>query len=423
MNDALLDFSLDAMHSTTCAWCLDPACAGCPCRHTTAPAERGPSEPERESAAPSAPTSPHATYLGASDVAAILGLDPMRTELDVWCEKTGRVRHEPSDELEAGNDHEAGVIAGAARSLRRRGLAERVDYPGPGTILGGGEWYGTKCLRIFSREDAIARLAAFDDELHECEDEEAWSKDSGGLYRDLDVPCLHCGESWDKEDWDDECRLRIRGVWRGATLDAVAHHRDHGPVALEAKLVGAGQAHEWGPEPARGEGIPRRVLVQVHWQTHHLREARGVPAPIAYVAADVMGTDRRLYEVDIDDGVIADLLDAGREWWVRHVIGGEMPEPTARDVHALGQVYPHARRPLSPFPPSEVVRLADDYVAERDVLGRYHEIHDLTTARLRAALGDAEGFAWESAGVRWRVTWRGEPRVLRVSRREVRPQG
>lgn len=348
MTDALLDFSVDAMHATACVWCLDPACAGRPCRHTTAPAERGPSEPERESAAPSAPTSPHATYLGASDVAAILGLDLMRTPLDVWCEKTGRVRHEPSDELEAGNDHEAGVIAGAARRLRRLGLADRVDYPGPGTILAG----------------------------------------------------------------------NAHGLSSGATLDAIAHHRDHGPVALEAKLVGAGQAPEWGPEPARGDGIPRRVLVQVHWQTLHLREARLVPAPIAYVAADVMGTDRRLYEVDIDDGVIADLLDAGREWWVRHVIGGEMPEPTARDVHALGQVYPHARRPLSPFPPSEVVRLADDYVAERETLGRYREIHDLTTARLRAALGDAEGYAWESAGVRWAVTWRGEPRVLRVSRKE-----
>lgn len=296
---------------------------------------------EPETAAPSSPTLDHASYLGASDIGAILGLDPMRTALDVWAEKTRRVRFAATPETEAGSDHEAGVVAGAARRLKRGGLVERVEYPGPGTIING---IGT----VFAR---------------------------------------------------------------GATLDSVVHHRDHGECALEAKLVGAGMSHAWGPEPAGAEGIPERTLVQVHWQTLHLRESRDTRAPIAYVAADIHGTDRRLYEVPIDDDLIDSLIVAGREWWRRHVSGGEMPEPTARDVHTLGQIYPHAKRPLSPIAPDSIVRLADEYDVISEYARRVAGERDRVGALLRAELGEAEGYRWQGGKVTWREDGRGSRRL------------
>ncbi len=316
-------------------------------------------------AAPSAPTIPHASYLGASDIGAILGLDPMRTALDVWAEKTGRVVTETSDEIEAGNDHEAGVVAGARRRLRRAGIADRVDYPGPGTIV------------VFDVEPPMTPIPGF------------------GSVIDGDA-----FEAWKASTFQ-----------RGATLDAVPHHRDHGPCVLEAKLVGAGMAGAWGPEPAGAEGIPARTFVQVHWQTHHARERFGWAAPVAFVAADIAGTDRRLYEIPIDDAVIGELLSAARAWWRRHVIEGEMPEPTERDVDTLGRIFPEAKRPLSPFVPLEIRERAEEYAAAREVTMHMRRELARYEARLLAALGEAEGYRWHGGKVTWRNASDGSRRL------------
>lgn len=300
--------------------------------------------------APSAPTVPHASYLGASDIGAILGLDPMRTALDVWCEKKGIVIFEGSPETEAGNDHEQAVVRGFERRMKRAGLVDRAEYPGPGTIVA--DTFGTSVL-----------------------DGDAWR------------------------------------AWRGATLDAVVHHRDHGPCALEAKYVGAGQADAWGPEPAGEEGIPIRTLVQVHWQTLHARERFGWKAPVAFVAADI-GTDRRAYEIAIDDALIERLVEAGREWWRRHVIGGEMPEPTERDVETLAAVFPRVRRRgLSPFPPDGLRELAEDYAVAREIALRHRNELARVGAKLRALIGDAEGYQWRGGRVTWREDTAGDRRL------------
>jgi len=69
--------------------------------------------------------------LGATDLAAILGVDPYRSAWDVWAEKTGRVeRAEASPAAEAGSRFEAGVLSWAEErlgKLDRRGTERRVD--------------------------------------------------------------------------------------------------------------------------------------------------------------------------------------------------------------------------------------------------------------------------------------------------------
>lgn len=315
------------------------------------------------SKAPSAPTVPHSTYLGASDLGAILGLDPFRTPLDVWASKTGRLARAdaPDDiEAEAGNDHEAGVIAGAVRKLKRLGVLVSHEYPGPGTMRG--------------------REAPFD----------------GNVL----VPPQLAGQA-----------RYLLGLWRGATLDAVVTHREHGEVPLEAKMVGVGLAHLWGPELAGGAAIPERVLAQVHWQALHLRETHFARVPIAYVAADICGTDRRLYEVVIDDEMIDDLLAAARAWWLRHVIHDEMPTPNERDLETLRRVFPEPKRPLSPFVPDEVRLLAEDYAIGREITMRHHVETQKIAAKLCAVLGEAEGYKWRGGKVTWRTDAQGRRRL------------
>lgn len=303
-----------------------------------------------ESRAPSAPTRSRRGYCGASDIAAILGLSPFHTSLDVWAAVTGRVERKPSTpELDAGNDHEAAVIAGYARRVTRQQLVERVVYPGPGTIV--------------SPRDAR----------------------------------------------------------RGATPDAVAHHARWGPIVVEAKYVGAGAARAWGAEELGADGVPEHVLCQVHWQTVTAREAFGWAAPVAHVAAD-LGTDRRVYEIEIDDEMIEALLAAFAAWWREHVDLDEPPAPSERDLETLALLYPEPLRGLSMYVPHEIEMLAAEYHVAREAVQLAARARDEVAARLCATLGTAEGYRWRSGKVTWSkrervsVDWQAVARELGAQR-------
>lgn len=299
----------------------------------------------------SAPTIARAGYCGASDIAAIIGVDPFRTPLDVWASATGRVKSEPSSAMEAGTDHEAAVIAGYRRRMMRLGLALEVEHPGPGTLLS------------------------------------------------------------------------PRDPRRGATPDAIATHRQWGPIVAEAKYVGMGGAHAWGDEDAGADGVPEHVVCQVHWQTLTVREVYGWAAPIAHVAAD-LGTDRRVYEIEIDDDVISSLLEAFGAWWSAHVEADAMPEPSERDLDTLGRVFARQRDGLLTDAPHEIELLAAEYDVAREGVKLAEARQGEVAARLCAMLGPVEGYrgrwgkaAWSSRS-RTRIDWQavarehGAPREL-----------
>lgn len=307
-------------------------------------------EPSR---APSAPTVSRVGYCGASDIAAIIGVDPYRTPLDVWAAATGRVLDAPtSTEMEAGNDHEAGVIAGYRRRVMRQGLVFAVDHPGPGTLLS------------------------------------------------------------------------PRDPRRGATPDAIATHARWGPIVAEAKFVGASWSPDWGSEQDGADAVPERVLCQVHWQTLTVREVYGWAAPVAHVAAD-LGTDRRVYEIEIDDGLIASLLDAHASWWHAHVELGEMPAPTERDLETLGRVFARPSRGVLADAPHEVELLAAEYDITRAMVRRAERQRDEAAAQLCARLGDVEGYRGPWGRAVWarrsrqRTDWESIARELGATREQI----
>lgn len=287
-----------------------------------------------ESAAPSAPTRDHATYCGGSDIAAILGIDPHKSPLDVWAEKTRRLVTEASAEMEAGNDHESAIITGYRRRLMRLELVDDVVYPGPGTLL--------------SPKDRR----------------------------------------------------------RGATPDAIALHRGYGKIGAQAKFVGYGMAPEWGDEEDGPDGVPPNVIVQVTWEALHIREVLGVRAEVAHVAADI-GTDRRVYEVPIDDSMISDLLDAFADWWRRHVVHDEMPIVSNRDRDTIGRLFPRAYRPLCEEAAPDVEALARQYDTARSAAKLVTAEQDRVASLLTARIGGLEGFkgGWGTA------VWRNQERT------------
>ena len=67
-----------------------------------------------------APTLPHSSYLGSSDIARILGLSPFGTALDVWAEKLGKIQVEETEAMTRGNETEASTLAGYARRTGRQ---------------------------------------------------------------------------------------------------------------------------------------------------------------------------------------------------------------------------------------------------------------------------------------------------------------
>jgi hypothetical protein len=192
--------------------------------------------------------------------------------------------------------------------------------------------------------------------------------------------------------------LSPRDRRRGATLDAVATHAQYGPIAVDAKYVGVGRAHAWGDEDAGIDAVPENVVCQMHWQTLTVREVYGWAAPIAHVAVDI-GTDRRVYEIEIDDAVIESLLDAFSSWWRRHVEADEMPMPTERDLATLGRIYSRPDRGLLTDTPHEVELLAADYDVAREAVRIAEARRDAVAAQLCGVLGKVEGYrgAWGKA--------------------------
>lgn len=56
------------------------------------------------------PTVDHATYVGASDIAALVGLSPYQTPLDVWARKTGRAAFAGNARTRAGSHFERAIL-------------------------------------------------------------------------------------------------------------------------------------------------------------------------------------------------------------------------------------------------------------------------------------------------------------------------
>lgn len=73
------------------------------------------------------------TFLGASEVAAVCGLDPFRSPLDVWASKKGLIADSRSVAADLGNLFEAPLLnyyaARNGRTLTQPGTLQRPDHP------------------------------------------------------------------------------------------------------------------------------------------------------------------------------------------------------------------------------------------------------------------------------------------------------
>lgn len=169
--------------------------------------------------------------------------------------------------------------------------------------------------------------------------------------------------------------------WALATPDRFAHDR-----IVEIKLVGAGMVHLWGDAP------PAHVLVQVQWQLEVCDVDR------ADVAALLGGTDFRIYPVERDREMGADLLDVGRCFWEEHVLARNPPPMSGEDARRLARMrYPLSMGDLLSATP-EAEELRDRILRVKRHQKRVEDLRARLEARAMDMVGDAAGikgcFSW-----------------------------
>jgi len=200
--------------------------------------------------------------------------------------------------------------------------------------------------------------------------------------------------------------------WAGATPDAIAD----GKMVAECKIVGRHASRRWGDPEDGPDGVPPEVLCQVHWQTWIARDNKvlkdnGQPAHVVAV----MGTDMPVYEVPIEDDMIEGLVEIGRDFWERCVVGGEMP--VVEGDHAsdiLAAIHPrHVRDMLLPMT-SEVEKLAREYDEARSTQKEADAHQKQLGAQLKALIGEEAGFQGNGVKATWK-TKQGSPRWKKIA--------
>lgn len=286
--------------------------------------------------------------IGGSDVAAVLGLNPWRTPLDVFNEKTAEtVDDKPqSDAAHFGTILEDVV---ADEFARRTGFKvarfTKTLSQNPGCHTGGVGWARANLDRVIVNP-AIAKTVRFTSEASHA----------------LQAKCF------------------TRGLW--LTTDAI----------LECKTASAYASDLWGPsqeaEIRAGEVVTEHKI-PIYYETQVQWYLGLTGANVCYVAVLIGGNDFRIYAVKPDKELFEAIAAKCWEFWSNHVMTGEPPAATnVEDV-----------RKLFAKDTGEMVEATNEVATTigelRTVKARIKELEDEKSALEKAlivALGERTGF-------------------------------
>lgn len=281
-------------------------------------------------------TADRSKVLGASEVAAVLGLSPWATPLDVWIRKQANQAAEGVAAChERGHFLEDAVVRWTASRLG----ALEVE---PG-------------VRI---EEPFLGLPAFP---------------NVGMHPDA--------------------AIRLTDGWR----------------LIEAKT--SRDAASWGAEDA--EGVPEHILVQTAVQ------AAIAQVPVVVGAYLPIKDELRVYQIDRNPTLEADVMELAQAWWDRHVVGNVMPDLTGGDSvrrHLAAKFGPVLRPAFQAD--AELEMMLQCYLELREKAKTAAEEAEMMGNALRLRIGDAEGF-FSPAG---KVTWKWQPGASRVDAKRLKAE-
>lgn len=237
--------------------------------------------------------------IGGSDVAAVLGLNPYKTPLDLWEDKTGKAEESHQSESAYWGSTLEDVVA-KEFSMRTGMKVQRL----------------TKSLSV-----------SFDAVINDVPSEaRGWAR--ANIDRAVINPTIS-----KTVRLADECAatLRERCNQHGLaiTTDAI----------LECKTANARMADEWGPSQ-EAEIVAGTVTsehkIPIYYETQVQWYMAVTGARVAYVAVLIGGQDFRIYVVRRDDELIRAIVTKCWEFWRDHVMTGTPPDPTTvEDVKKL----------------------------------------------------------------------------------------
>lgn len=233
--------------------------------------------------------------IGGSDVAAVLGLSPWRTPLDVFNDKTAETVDEKpqSDAAHFGTILEDVV---AEEFSRRTGFKvmrfNKTLSQNPGAHAGGVGWARANLDRVIVNP-AIAKKVRFTSEASHA----------------LQAKCF------------------TRGLW--LTTDAI----------LECKTASAYASDQWGPsqeaEIVAGEVVTEHKI-PIYYETQVQWYLGLTGAKVCYLAVLIGGNDFRIYAVKPDRELFEAICEKCWAFWSGHVLTGEPPAATnVEDVRKL----------------------------------------------------------------------------------------
>lgn len=164
----------------------------------------------------------------------------------------------------------------------------------------------------------------------------------------------------------------------------------------QIKLVGAHMAHHWV------DGVPDYVEVQVQ---HEMEVA---DADACDVLALIGGTDFRVLPVERDREMGRDLVSVCHDFWTKHVVGNEMPDPDGSAIAdaAIKARFQHRRPVLLPAT-EEAEGLGRTWLAADRRIRDAEVEQAVAEQRLKVLIGEHEGIEGEGFRATWRPTKKG----------------
>lgn len=220
----------------------------------------------------------------------------------------------------------------------------------------------------------------------------------GRLVEDL-IAELYEEETGEVLETRDEARARgtMRDPrdgcgWILATPDRLL--KSDPKALIEIKWVGWRVAKGW--DTSAPDGVPDYVRCQAEWQMRVTGRER------VYVPVIIDGARFHVFTVERSEKIQSAIVERARDFWERHVLGGEPPPADGSDdaKAMLQRLYPNVRAQLAAAPDD-----ADEVASQ--IIGAKASIK-----QAEAALADAENRMRELIGSRlgfqgdgWRALW------------------
>lgn len=183
------------------------------------------------------------------------------------------------------------------------------------------------------------------------------------------------------------------GVW---TPDALLTRDDGG---LDAKTCAPDQAMNWGDPNYELDAVPDYVALQCAWYMSASDRS------FWDIALLLGGSDFRVYRVVRDLALEDMLLERAREWWQKHIIEGIAPEITASDSTAAYLKYRHPRgNGVMRTPTGDEAALIEAFLQARAESKEAESELAGWELKLKAAIGDDDGFRWQGGKITYRRT-------------------